>query len=115
MKRIPLRLIGTVAAIGLLTAGAAFAQRRISDGRRLDSNLQVGSGGYNRQVNQTNLLRRQGYSIGRDSSLYVVDSSGEMRYSRNNAFNTGRYQATGYRGQYTNTGRSATSLRRFRY
>jgi hypothetical protein len=116
MKQAHFRKLIVILALGVLVAGAAYAQRRMSDGRRLDANLQVGSGGYNRGVSQSTLLRQQGYVVGRDRSLYVPTDSGGMRYSPNNAFSPrGQYRATGYQGQYSGHGVSASSLRRFRY
>lgn len=67
-------LVGTLAPIASSLAQARLTQ----DGHALDNNLQVGSGGWNPRV-----ANRQ---VPMAKPLYTLDSRGNMRYNRYNAF-----------------------------
>lgn len=90
----------------------APAQQLAADGRALDANLRLGSGGYNRRVSAPNQLQRSRYKAGSSRSPYVIGRHGDFRYSRNNAFAPrGRYKSTGYKGSRHSNAYS----KRFRY
>ena len=106
-----LACLALLAVLLAMPLAQTFAQRR-GGGHALDSSLQLGSGGYNRRGGSRTGMQRSRYSTGGSRSLYVVGRSGNLRYSRNNAFAPrSRYRSTGYAGD-----RSSNSYqRRFRY
>ncbi|MHC4992302.1 MAG: hypothetical protein ACYTGC_15115 [Planctomycetota bacterium] len=91
-------------ALALMLPASSLAQHRVRDGRQLDSNLRVGSNGYNTRTAQRVAPQRQIYTLNRAQGTFV--------YSRNNAFAPrSRYGLDSpYSSQFT-----GSHTRRFRY
>jgi hypothetical protein len=94
-----------VALLVALPLGAVLGQQLIVGGHALDSNLRMGSGGYNRPSAKTSYMSTQRYAPGATKPVYVVGQTGEMVYKPNNAFfPKTRYTSTGYNATYQKPG-----------
>ncbi len=102
-----------VLLLGLPAATSWARQQKVQYGRALDANMKLGSGGYNRHTSAPSRIQRNRYAVGSyagrsraggsSKSLYAIDRTGSMSYTRHNAFaSRSRYRSTGYTGsRYT--------------
>ena len=88
-----------VLLLGLPAATSWAMQQRVQFGRALDANMKLGSNGYNRHTSAPSRIQRNRYAVGSSRSLYSVNNTGSMSYTRHNVFAPrSRYRSTGYSG-----------------
>ncbi len=99
-----------VLLFGLPAATSWARQQKVQFGRTLDANMKLGSNGYNRHTRAPSRIQRNRYAVGsyaggRSRSLYAVDNTGSMSYTRKHSFaSRSRYRSTGYTGsRYTSS------------